>query len=886
MAVSENDLLVGPVIPAVGVATISLDFYFENEDWLEVYKTGSETPLVLDTDYTVAGEGTASGVVTLTTPANGVDAYYVLLMVPAERSSDFALRGDFKSGPVNAELDRVWQRLQRHWTEFNSALRLSPADRTASPIYMDTPEVGRVLVGTAGGVENGPTADEVAAAEGYSVAAATSAAQAALFDGPRFDNITDFGSDTFLTYTAGQDGTVAAGTIIRASGQFVEIASVGASDQHGTTAGGVKWYEAGPNFSTRARMVAAKARMDAAGETVADGVIWTATGFRYRASAGATTISDMAGWLAVAPVYLEHYGVVTSASAAGASTDYSTELQAALDATSGDLHCTGWAYTSSGLSWPDYCGFKIVGDIESGGIVTDSAIGTATNLVDFGTGLGPSIDSLHLWFRQAAGITLRAQLYDHLPLVSFDDASRGNIRHLRISQASKGITAQDGVGGSNPGGWKIQVAEIGAFESPFVTDGGLDFIKIDNVHVWPFGISSDADLMGIWSDGAATGSQIISADGLMIDTFASFQMPLEVGEAASATILPFILGLQLDGDASRLIFKGGRSVISALYSTKTTPSATTIVVEGGTHHLNMPHLIGGEDNMTEVQSGAELNVNGGYLRQHLSANKRGGVVKSGGVLRFKGTHFDFPTGAGTVPFIEQESGGILVVDGCTAPPSNATARSEVVKYNSDVQGNYLDGESLYPHGCTFTANWTTGYYRAGRVVAPLERIATLTPSSTVSTEQTWGSGYSRVRLDLNEVAPATDGAALRFRLRQGGTYNTSGYSWSVFGVSSGAISVSDSTGDVSGLLHPLAITIGNVATNERGVSGWIEIINPGDSGFTNYFGQVRYYDASDAPKSFSISGTLKVAGAVDGAQLFFGVGNIASGEIIIAGYRE
>jgi len=521
----------------------------------------------------------------------------------------------------------------------------------------------------------------------------------------------EFIANTDFTYTAGSVGSVTAGDIFRlADGSSWEVAASGASDQH-LTVNGVKWYEAGLNFSTRARMVAAKARMDAAGETVADGVIWTATGFRYRASAGATTISDMAGWLAVAPVYLEHYGVVTSASAAGASTDYSTELQAALDATSGDLHCTGWAYTSSGLSWPDYCGFKIVGDIESGGIVTDSAIGTATNLVDFGTGLGPSIDSLHLWFRQAAGITLRAQLYDHLPLVSFDDASRGNIRHLRISQASKGITAQDGVGGSNPGGWKVQVAEIGAFESPFVTDGGLDFIKIDNVHIWPFGISSDADLMAIWSDGAATGSQIISADGLMIDTFSTFKTPVEVGEAASATILPFILGLQLDGDASRLIFKGGRSVISALYSTKNTPSATTIVVEGGTHHLNMPHLIGGEDNMIEVQSGAELNVNGGYLRQHLSANKRGGVVKSGGKLRFKGAHFDFPTGAGTVPFVEQESGGILVVDGCSVILGNATPRSEVVKFNSDVVGNYVDIDQLKPHGVTYPANSLQGIYR-------------------------------------------------------------------------------------------------------------------------------------------------------------------------------
>jgi len=146
-------------------------------------------------------------------------------------------------------------------------------------------------------------------------AAAASAAQAALFDGPRFDNITDLGADTFLTYTAGQDGTVTAGTIIRVSGQFVEVAASGAVDQHGTTAGGVRWYEAGPDFSTRARMVAAKARMDAAGDAVADGTVWSWGDSAYGAlqvvaSSGATDLADIPGFLPVAPFTLEHSGAV------------------------------------------------------------------------------------------------------------------------------------------------------------------------------------------------------------------------------------------------------------------------------------------------------------------------------------------------------------------------------------------------------------------------------------------------------------------------------------------------------------------------------------------------------------------------------------------------
>lgn len=134
MAVSENDLVVGPLTPAAGVTTISLDYYFEQASWLEVYKTGSETPLVLNTDYTVTGAGTGSGVVTLTTAANGTDAYSVYLVVPLQRSSDMQLRGEFKSEPFNIEMDRLWQALQSVNTQVGRSVRLPKASTAIAPL--------------------------------------------------------------------------------------------------------------------------------------------------------------------------------------------------------------------------------------------------------------------------------------------------------------------------------------------------------------------------------------------------------------------------------------------------------------------------------------------------------------------------------------------------------------------------------------------------------------------------------------------------------------------------------------------------------------------------------------------------------------------------------
>jgi len=112
----------------------------------------------------------------------------------------------------------------------------------------------------------------------------------------------EFIANTDFTYTAGSVGSVTAGDIFRlADGSSWEVAASGASDQH-LTVNGVKWYEAGPNFSTRAIMVAAKARMDAAGDTVSVGTIWTDDLGRYRFLDDANTdITGMIGWAKSVP---------------------------------------------------------------------------------------------------------------------------------------------------------------------------------------------------------------------------------------------------------------------------------------------------------------------------------------------------------------------------------------------------------------------------------------------------------------------------------------------------------------------------------------------------------------------------------------------------------
>ena len=75
--------------------------------------------------------------------------------------------------------------------------------------------------------------------------ASVSAAQAALYDGPRLNTVPSLIADTVLSYTAGPGKTVVAvGSYVttRAEGFAYQVAASGAVDQHVTTAGGVKLY--------------------------------------------------------------------------------------------------------------------------------------------------------------------------------------------------------------------------------------------------------------------------------------------------------------------------------------------------------------------------------------------------------------------------------------------------------------------------------------------------------------------------------------------------------------------------------------------------------------------------------------------------------------------
>ena len=245
--------------------------------------------------------------------------------MPLQRSSDMQLRGGFKSGPFNTELDRLWQAMQGLKTRIERSVGLSRAS-TDNPLVLRTYAANTVLAISADGnfIDTGPTITEVSGANASAIAAAASAVQAELFDGPKFDTTTlasaytEFTADQTSVVWAGFNGepeafkfvsdstltadgalvlasamatgrlvstrtefaTVAAmladvrtydflvaGTSLQASGFDYTVAASGATDQHVTTAGGVKLYvrSSGEAFNAKA--------FGAVGDGVADDTV-------------------------------------------------------------------------------------------------------------------------------------------------------------------------------------------------------------------------------------------------------------------------------------------------------------------------------------------------------------------------------------------------------------------------------------------------------------------------------------------------------------------------------------------------------------------------------------------------------------------------------------
>ncbi|MEM7318486.1 MAG: hypothetical protein AAF408_05625 [Pseudomonadota bacterium] len=354
--------------------------------------------------------------------------------------------------------------------------------------------------------------------------------------------------------------------------------------------------------------------------------------FRYDGAGSDFTESDLDGWHAAAPVYLEHYGITTTANKAVEGTDYTVQVQAAMEATEGELIFTGWVKISDKIVCPNRCspncpegrtygGFSIFSDFNM----------SATCVFQPGTGeAGATIGKLGMWFYQPVAPASRAELIQYPPAVNigapegeaalFDVAATNIIAGREYEIKTVGTTdftligspnndvgtvfeatgpgtgtgvadtvpgsvpapargsmeqmrieqAWDGViGVGNCGGYKIGLLEMSAFNRNPDFWGARDFIQIETIHIWVFGFPANPILTALFYDGQTIGFRARQCDGLTVDKLQVFRAKVVIGRSGITSILPIkINDLSLDGDKAVLRLDGECSKISMCYSTK------------------------------------------------------------------------------------------------------------------------------------------------------------------------------------------------------------------------------------------------------------------------------------------------------------------------------
>lgn len=202
-------------------------------------------------------------------------------------------------------------------------------------------------------------------------------------------------ADTTLSYSGDTSLTVG-GYIAVKDGTVFEVAASGATDHHEATAGGVKLYEAGSRYTSRARLADAVSR----GVTWSNGTLVSDGDHVYMAQDGASVITDLVGLVLHSDVVPQAFVV----NATPGTTDMSTGLAKALGYGSGDVLLDEvYSVTrTSGQSFSLFAGTGIRGAQGSRLDFTPAASGTT---VAFSSTADVQFDNVDIAVTGASGST-------------------------------------------------------------------------------------------------------------------------------------------------------------------------------------------------------------------------------------------------------------------------------------------------------------------------------------------------------------------------------------------------------------------------------------------------------------------------------------------------
>lgn len=498
------------------------------------------------------------------------------------------------------------------------------------------------------------------------------------------------------------------------SGDAVRVDDSNAAAAEAAAAEAEAWAKP---YANRAAAIAATVASGVTRISVLDAAVGVLVYVRDPAGTALTTNGGTVNWSPVAPVYVNHYGVQTVCVLAEfalglATTDYTTEYQAALNGTKGQLLIPGWFKRTGGVTIPADCVPHVVGGSWLGGytLFADFNLSdTAVDTLDSGNVAGMGNMGWVCQQTAAAASGLRADLVGYPPLLDISDAQRARFGDLFMSGGINGI-----FGDGNWGGAKFEGrVEVGCFGIDFGGTGALDFVQINHFHSWPFLFAANANLMSIYTDGSAFSfsGKLGRIDGLKVGTWAPHKKAIEGDRGVAQTGASVIDAIQLDGEGANVNFISGNWLIGSLSGADGDESTDNITVSGGTATVSSVY-----GNVTSTVTGGQLQLLGGSINS--SVLNAAAFVVSAGKLFLRNLMLGWPNSAArTAPLIHQLGTGFLDMAGCRHTVQ--AFPSVVVQCDTDTALNRVDCTGMEPHTVTVPASVgaSLGIYKTPRMSA-------------------------------------------------------------------------------------------------------------------------------------------------------------------------
>lgn len=444
--------------------------------------------------------------------------------------------------------------------------------------------------------------------------------------------------------------------------------------------------------------------------------------FAYEGSGSVFVESELDGWRAVAPVYLEHYGATPTGKGQGGAPDYTAHVQAAMNATEGELIFTGFVKITDKIVCPNSCSPYCPDGREAGGFSVFSDFNmSATCVFQPGTGeTASTVGDFCMWFQQPSAPANRAALNQYPPAVNighpageaavtgdpttFPALARGYLKSFRIEGAWDGI-----IGVGNCGGYRMGVIEVGCFNRNIDLYGALDFFHIESMQVWPFGFAGNSSLTDIYYDGDTIGFRARHVDGLTVDKLSVFRSKVVLGLVGRTTILPMGIDvLNLDGDKAVLRLEGETSKIGEAYSSKSASEANAAIQDvhasGGLHQIGSLKATSNADGIVLASGTADLHIDDFEVRQ-VAADRRAAISQGSARLSI-GIARPCSDLARTNNMFVQQSGASMHIGGL-APTDSGQPAFPYVKFEADDDLNYANCPN---YEVTAPASATKGTY--------------------------------------------------------------------------------------------------------------------------------------------------------------------------------